>query len=405
MNADRMLARRSRCPAGANACVAEDGFFDLFLATYLPLSAPIYLAKKAKPKGPVVLSAETYIVDLYVTVDGAPQQQAWVCFGEAGKSNEEAIAYAEQRGMEPTVLKALKDGPPGSVRPFASLAATNFKNDYFAHIPLICSGDMDQACLKESKEYGPKLMTHFAELLGQVGGGTHTWTFRVSPRGIVQTSPDVQIGCHGQFNKGCGLDAEDYMKADSGFAATVEKLAAQAHVAADLPVFRATLQLTVPDKFCSGSGPERLADEFNKNFSKDVAEYCGYALEVAPSGASGAAARKVLGSLGPVAHITIAGHDLAGGWTPLGGNGVEKSGERITAWAYWKHPNDDDSEAEGVMVDFWAIRYDRKNHQNVANPEQWYSEDKGMFRCNGLKIKNKNIDAAIERDAGIWNVP
>ena len=130
-----------------------------------------------------------------------------------------------------------------------------------------------------------------------------------------------------------------------------------------------------------------------------------YALQIAPTGASGAAARKVLGKLGPVAHITIAGFDLAGGWTPIGGNGQEVKGERFTAWAFWRHPDDNSDDAEGVMVKFWARRYDRKDHRPVADPEKWHSEDLGMFKCQGLPIKNKNIDAAIERDAKIWSVP
>ena len=46
----------------------------------------------------------------------------------------QAIAYAELRGLEPAVIKALKDGPPGSVRPWASLVAKNFRNDFFAHM-------------------------------------------------------------------------------------------------------------------------------------------------------------------------------------------------------------------------------------------------------------------------------
>ena len=41
----------------------------------------------------------------------------------------------------------------------------------------------------------------------------------------------------------------------------------------------------------------------------------------------------------------------------------------------------------------------------VASPDTWHSEDLGMFRCQGLPIKNKNIAAAIARDADIWNVP
>lgn len=133
--------------------------------------------------------------------------------------------------------------------------------------------------------------------------------------------------------------------------------------------------------------------------------YCGYALQIAPTGASGAAARKVLGSkLGPVAHITIAGFDLAGGWTPLGGDGTEKSGEKFVPWAYWYNPDDDGDDAEGVMVKFWAIRYDRKDYRNVDNPDKWHSEDLGMFRCTGLKIKNKNIKAAIARDSHLYSV-
>ena len=45
-----------------------------------------------------------HIVDLFVTFDGAPQQHAHICYGDAGKSNEEAIAYAELRGLEPAVI-------------------------------------------------------------------------------------------------------------------------------------------------------------------------------------------------------------------------------------------------------------------------------------------------------------
>ena len=48
-------------------------------------------------------------------------------------------------------------------------------------------------------------------------------------------------------------------------------------------------------------------------------------------------------------------------WTPIGGDGHEVSGERFTAWALWRHPDDDGDEAEGVMVKFWARRYDRKD--------------------------------------------
>lgn len=192
------------------------------------------------------------------------------------------------------------------------------------------------------------------------------------------------------------------MAEDKNFAKVLNELAAQAHVAAPHPGLSATCQLTIPEKWCTGEGPERFAEEFNPMFRKDIAEYCGYAQKIAPTGASGEAARKVLGRLGKVDHITIAGFEYAGGWTQLGGDGREKAGEKFTAWALWKNPDDGSDDAEGVMVKFWAIRYDRKDFAPVADPSKWHSENLGMFKCPALKIKNKNIDAAIERDAAIW---
>ena len=69
---------------------------DLILASHLPLSAPVALVQKAKPKGPVVVSAITYMCDVYLTVDGVAQQDAWILCGEAGKSNADAIKAVEE---------------------------------------------------------------------------------------------------------------------------------------------------------------------------------------------------------------------------------------------------------------------------------------------------------------------
>ena len=59
-------------------------------------------------------------------------------------------------------------------------------------------------------------------------------------------------------------------------------------------------------------------------------------------------------------------------------------------------------EAEGVGVKFFAELYTRKNHQPVPNP-QWKAENLGMFKCVAVKLKNKTIKEAIERDSSIWN--
>ena len=131
------------------------------------------------------MTACRYIVDLFVSVDGVAQQNGHVCFGEtADLSRDKAIDGATQ-STEPAVGKALKDGPPGSERPFASLVGRSFRGEHFVHLPLIAT-DVDEACVKQSQSYGPQLLAHFSALLGAVGGGTHAWEVRCSPRGIVQ---------------------------------------------------------------------------------------------------------------------------------------------------------------------------------------------------------------------------
>ena len=347
---------------------------DIVMASHLPLSAPIAKLEKAKPKGPVVVSAVTCICDLYVSVDGVDQQDGWILCGEVGASNADAIKKSYDLAptdAEAAVKKALEDGPPGDIRPWATLVGkTDFGTDCFIHLPLIAV-DLASACVEESESYGPQLLARFAALLAEVGAGTHQWSIRLQPRGVVSADP-LRVNAVGQFDKGIGLNEDHYMEKDAAFQSLIRGLAQQAHVAHPHPGLKASFSMTVPEKYCTGDGPERFAEEFNPNFSKDAAEYCEYAKKIASTGASGSAARSVISRLGAPNHIIIAGYELAGGWTPLGGDGIEKAGERFVPWALWKNPDDDDDDAMGVMVKFWAIRYDRKNHAPVADPSVWH---------------------------------
>lgn len=134
----------------------------------------------------------------------------------------------------------------------------------------------------------PHLLKHFMALLGQVGEGTHKWSVRCQPRGIVAVTPDLCVSVTGQVHNSCGVNAEGYMQKDPKFAKLIEELAGQAHPAFAHPGFRASFNMTVPAKFCSGGGPERFAEEFNPNFSKDVEECAAHC---ATHCASNAAAR------------------------------------------------------------------------------------------------------------------
>ena len=57
---------------------------------------------------------------------------------------------------------------------------------------------------------------------------------------------------------------------------------------------RATFTLDIDEALCTGSGPERLAQPFAA-FSDDVAEHCEIVMEIAHTGAMGAAATEILG--------------------------------------------------------------------------------------------------------------
>jgi len=376
--------------------------FDLTFCSYMPLASPVALLKKAKPAGPVLIMATTHLVDLYLEVDGVPQTDGHICCGEGEMTNESAIANARSAvpsDLEDAIEKALRDGPPGeggmAGQPWATLVGKELGEEaHIIHLPLIAA-DLESACISESESYGPMLLHKFSELLSSVGAGKHKWSLRLSWRGVVHNE---RLLIEGQFDGGINVQPETYMKKDPNFKAIVEGLMEQAHVVYDQPGLSCTFELDVPAKWV-GSGPERFAEQMNPHFKGDVEEYCLIALRCASRGASANQALTVISRVGTPAHIVLDGYTWAGGLTEH--SSYDEAFERFMAWGLWYNPDDNSDDADGVMVKFWCTKYTRKGGQPVS--QDWESENIGMFKCVAQRIKNKNVRAAIERDASIWN--
>lgn len=152
-------------------------------------------------------------------------------------------------------------------------------------------------------------------------------------------------------------------------------------------------------------GPERFAEPF-ANFGDDVEEHCNLAAKLASTGRAVQAARESLGASGSLkpAHIILPKRsDSNVNISDFGVSSDQKEGgRRFCAWALFLNPSDDGDDAEGVMVHFFMSKYDKRNYQHVS--EDWAVEKDLVFRVDSHRISNKNIKAAIERDAATFKL-
>ena len=151
-------------------------------------------------------------------------------------------------------------------------------------------------------------------------------------------------------------------------------------------------------------GPERFAEPFH-NFGDDVVEHCNLAAKLAMTGRAASAAREQLGATGSVkpVHIVLPKRaDSNVNISDFGSRSDKNEGRRFCAWAFFFHPNNEDEDAEGAMVHFFMSKYTKRNQQRVD--EEWKVEPDLVFRVDSHRISNKNIKAAIERDAGTFNL-
>ena len=400
---------------GADIVLGDDSGLGMLFASHVPLQQPAACVPKSTlaPGGAVLLFPRVFLVDVFLTVDGVAKTNGHVCCGDPG-SKEDAIAAAVKEVPfsedGPPVKRALVQGPPGE-QPFATLVSKQFKNIHFVDLTMrVAPGkSVDDVIMDESKAYLHSYINVCSELFAEIGEGKHAIEMRVAPRGVVDVSgdpDDLVIEVVGQKNGGMGQGSDKYFSKCAAFKSAAEALAAQGSVISDPSAagMKCAFNLTLPASACKGGGAERFAQPFCTNFADDLEEHCTIAKDVANSGESGGAARSAFGkSPGAVAHIVLA--DEPGFVGNIGdfGVGTGTCGRQFRAWAFWLNPDDDDDDAQGLMVKFMVQRTDKKDGIAVPDPK-WISTKFGMFPVNSLRIPNKNIRAAVERDASIFQV-
>ena len=371
---------------GLDISLGPTNKFELMLCTYMPLNAPCGLykesAKVSKSGGglsakPIVIQPGCRLVDLYMRVDGKAYEDTKFCNGEGSNDNSTAMEEALKRcygAHEEPLKRQINGGPPkGEQKPWVTLFSKgSFESENFVYLPLAIpqGGDADAVMLDEAKEYAAGLLQAWSKLLGEVGAGKHAFELRISPRCVINPVPGEGEG----YKEGLAL-IEGYGKISGlntdGDPGTIlrENIDAkfteycQEWEGQDLipdptnPIFKANFSLDLDAAICTGKGPERLVEEFDKNFRDDVEEYCQIAYDLA--GSSSGPARKAFGcSPSKPAHIVLVERaDSAS--NPSEGKD-DKEGHEYRAFlanAYWLHPDggDDDEGVHTLMYDRHTI--------------------------------------------------
>ena len=308
-NSNERLSGYETAADGARLTLGPENQLSLVFASFLPLNAPCALyTKQVSGVNNLVVQGVCNLVDVYITVDGEPQEDGHICSGDGSNDNAAAIADAVNKrvpsSMEAAIQKMLETGPSGPT-PWATLVASdrNFKGEHFVYIPLMAAqGDsVDDMMIDECQNYAEGLMAHFATLLSSIGPGEHEFQIRISPRSAVTTGENTNIDGPGQTgSSGIGVYPESVLDSgDEGFTQFVQselesQLGAGGISAADVAGMRARFTLDVDAALCSGTGPERLAQPFAE-FAADVPEHCELVMEIAHTGVMGAAAAQILG--------------------------------------------------------------------------------------------------------------
>lgn len=394
----------------ASIDIGENDNFTLILGSYYPLGVPV--ASQKALGSTAVICPLVKAVDIHVTVDGSAACDGHICCGDATLDRSSSIKHAEDKvaasGEEEALRSMLETGPPG-VKPWATVVGKEFNEEFFVHLPLIVQGNIDDATLPESEEYGGALVSKFSSLLASVGPGSHELSVRFAPRGVIGGGEVIagKGGFKGGGSSGIGLSIEDYYNDDACVKALIDGALRGQHPAADIESLRTTFTINIPPLLCKGGGGERKAPEFLHFFSGDLTEHCNIALSIAASGPPREAISTLLGtSFGSPAHIIIPSSDLAGGITPMNTQDGREAGTRFYAVALFFSADPDNDDELGAMVKFVCAKYTRRHRKAVSSPK-WESE--GTFgnardKCTGFPIRNNQIRAAKERDEGTYQV-
>lgn len=172
-------------------------------------------------------------------------------------------------------------------------------------------------------------------------------------------------------------------------------------------MFKTSFTLDLDAAICTGKGPERLVEEFDKKFNDDIEEYCMIAYNL--SGSASSFPREKFGqNPGKPAHIVLPERADYSAGNVFDSKDDKKGDEyrHFLATAFWLHPNGGDDD-EGCSVMMFLKKYTVRNWNPVNNPKfqvitpgsEW-----GVVR-NEKRVTNRQIKVAIKRDAGLFNAP
>jgi hypothetical protein len=282
---------------GLDVSLSATSKLDVMLCTYMPICAPCGLYKDKSVKissqlsgKPVVIQPACRLVDLYLSVDGRPCEHNKFCYSEGNLSNEDAKAkameqcYSQAEYIKEQIQRAAQGGTPW----VTLFNKDSFNHDHFVYLPLMIpqGGDTDSVMVDEVKQYGEGLLLAWAQLLGEIGPGKHTFELRISPRCVINPVPgegdsyEEELcliegygqapGLNNHASPGtvlrCNQDPEfnAFCKVWEGKDITPDP---------ENPLFKATFTLNLDPAICSGRGPERKVEEFDAQFNDDIAEY------------------------------------------------------------------------------------------------------------------------------------
>ena len=379
---------------GANIDVSG-GELQLWYAQGAPIAMPVACFPVGGGSARAVLPA-VFAIDLYVEVDGTPHTDGFVCYGtDPSLSKEKAIAAAVNDNVygEHFMADLLTKGPGDGSKPWATLVRKKRWSDSDGHIyvPLMAN-DVDNAMMgDEDLTYVHSLLAKWAQLLGKVGSGQHSFTISLRPRGCI-------------FND----DGSPYYDSMGGGGMPNEVLNAQIsatligeHLSAiDAPGMSASFTMTLGADQVSGQGPVRKAQEFESKWPEDEIEECiELAMGFANKGVCGAMAKTTAKNSGRCCHIILTeGEAGAGIRTAKFGNN-EREYDYFLAWALFKN-KDGKPGSLGAQVKF-SVKKDKILNFRPVDAD-WRSagfEFSSSEIATGLTITNAEIDAAIARDA------
>jgi hypothetical protein len=302
--------------------------------------------------------------------------------------------------------KELANGgkPADGAKPWCVLIGDKFDERAAICVLPLMTTDLDDCLFGNNRTYGAPLLHGFAEVLKKVGKGEHTFELRIRPRATIVTGPTSEdfspyfVGGGGDELRGRNDMFELYEKNASKFDAVFDKVG-QTVFPADHPGFSVTFKMNADG---ASGGLSRKAAKMSKTFP-DPCTAINTAWPLRNTGPGAAKAKSVLGGGAECVHLIV--NDSANGQTGVHDMGKTAHHDDVNKcaffWGLFKGKNKS-PDADGCMVRFTMQKPVKRDGRACDGDWKmmgtlWDSD----YISECLTLPNKEIDAAIERDADI----